>query len=156
MVVLMTIDAIVSELYLFRKISSYTPMRTLIILTAFLQLASHKTALSADERSKQNLDNIQALLENGWYKATVDYFNYATGHMVEYILNVYVESNRVTKIDFGNGGSVHNGYNSSGYYYEGGRLKFQLNFSNQIIKATTTVTISMANGDIREYTITIK
>lgn len=80
-------------------------------------------------------------VEDGWYEATVKYSNSETYTRSTYTLNVEVESNRVVKIDFGNGGSVHSGYNNSGYYYSGGNLNFQYDFNRNIIGATTRVTV---------------
>ncbi len=55
-------------------------------------------------------------IDNGWYIATVKYHNMNSGTFSRYRLKVKVEYDRVTAIDFGNGGSVHSGYNSSGYF----------------------------------------
>jgi hypothetical protein len=94
-------------------------------------------------------------LESGWYNATVKYSTTSTPTESTYTLKVKVEHDQVTEIDFGNGGSVHDGYNNSGYFYNGGRLDFQNDYEGNIIGATTRVTIQ---GDInyRYYDITIK
>ena len=75
-------------------------------------------------------------IDNGWYSADV-----VVGYQT-YTLSVYVENNSVTKIDFGNGGSVHSGYNNSGYLYSGGQLRFNKDYSGNIIGARTTVTVT--------------
>ena len=56
-----------------------------------------------------------------------------------------VESDRVVAIDFGNGGSVHSGYNNSGYYYTGGDLTFQYDYDRNIVGATTRVTVQRSS-----------
>lgn len=94
-------------------------------------------------------------LEDGWYEAVVSYYNPKTYQRSNYSLSVKVQYNRVTTIDFGNGGSVHSGYNNSGYLYNGGNLSFQKDFNGQITSATTRVSVSDTDG-IRFYDITIQ
>lgn len=53
----------------------------------------------------------QQSIPDGWYKATVEYYNYKTHFRNTYILKVKVVYGTITVIDFGNGGSVHSGYN---------------------------------------------
>src|SRR4051812_20385552 len=84
-------------------------------------------------------------LEDGWYKATVEYFNYRTYTRSTYTLRVAVENDAVTKIDFGNGGSVHTGYNNSGYRFTGGFLSFRKNYTGQIESASSLITIYYDN-----------
>lgn len=95
-------------------------------------------------------------IKDGWYVATVQYTNYATYTNATYSLNVYVEYNKVSTIDFGNGGSVHDGYNNEGYTYSGGYLNYQYQYGTMnIISATTSVTVYDKNGT-RSYRITIE
>lgn len=101
--------------------------------------------------SFKNTQNI----ENGWYEASVGYFNTKTSQRSNYQLDVKVESNRVTVINFGNGGSVHSGFNNSGYTYFGGTLNFQKDFNGQITSATTQVSIVDTDGT-RYYDIKIQ
>jgi hypothetical protein len=83
-----------------------------------------------------------ANIQDGWYKATVSYYNSSTYQRSNYTLDVKVQYNRVVAIDFGNGGSVHSGYNNSGYTYSGGILSFQRDYSSgQITSATARVSI---------------
>jgi len=86
----------------------------------------------------------------------VKYSNYSTGTNSTYKLNVYVQYDKVTKIDFGNGGSVHTGYNNEGYLYSGGTLYFDTDYQGTISSATATVTISDNNGSMHTYKITIE
>jgi len=92
---------------------------------------------------------------DGWYRANVRYTNYSTGTNATYSLKVYVEYGRVTKIDFGNGGSVHSGYNNEGYFYSGGNLNYDTDYNGNIVAATATVTISDDNG-MRYFKIIIE
>ena len=94
-------------------------------------------------------------IENGWYEALVSYYNPKTYQRSNYTLSVKVEFNRVTVIDFGNEGSIHSGYNNSGYTYNGGSLSFQKDFNGQISSATTQVSVSDTNG-IRYYDVKIQ
>ena len=94
-------------------------------------------------------------IKDGWYSAKVQYTNYNTGTNATYTLKVYVQYNSVIKIDFGNGGSVHSGYNNEGYIYSGGSLYFETDRNGNITAATSTVTIS-DNSGIRYFKIRIE
>lgn len=80
-------------------------------------------------------------IEDGWYKATVKYYDYNTGSKATYTLNVKVESDRVTIISFGNDGYLHSGSNDNNYIYKGGYLEYGYNDAGSIIVATTQVII---------------
>ena len=94
-------------------------------------------------------------IEDGWYEAIVKYTNYSTGTNSTYSLNVKVEYGKVSKIDFGNGGSVHSGYNNEGYIYSGGYLFYEKDYNGNIVAATTTVTVSGTDG-MRYFKIRIE
>jgi hypothetical protein len=94
-------------------------------------------------------------IDNGWYTARVGYYNAKTYTRATYSLKVKVEYNSVTAIDFGNGGSVHSGYNNSGYTYYGGSLYMEKNYQGQIVAATTKVTVYDKDGT-RTYDIRIE
>jgi hypothetical protein len=127
----------------------------LILLALFLSLQfpifSNPTFVSGSDIHFVNNLNI----ENGWYEATVKYFNPKTYTKSTYTLNVKVEYNRVIVIDFGNGGSVHSGYNNSGYFYNGGNLMFQKDFNGNVTSATTTVSVSEGSSSVN-YEISIQ
>jgi hypothetical protein len=96
-------------------------------------------------------------IDNGWYTATVKYMNYKTYTNSTYTLNVKVEYNSVVTIDFGNGGSIHTGYNNEGYIYSGGTLSFNRDYSsNTITSASTRVTMYEEGGNIRTFDIKIE
>ena len=101
--------------------------------------------------SLRSLQNI----ENGWSEASVGYYNPKTYQRSNNRLDVKVEYNRVTIIDFGKGGYVHSGFQKSGYAYFGGSLMFQKDFNGKITSATTQVSIVDTNGT-RYYDIKIQ
>jgi hypothetical protein len=94
-------------------------------------------------------------LDNGWYNASVSYFNPKTYMRSQYTLQVKVVSDRVVEINFGNGGAVHAGINNSGYMYTGGYLQFWRNFNGQIASASTTVVITQRGSSV-SYEIKIE
>ncbi len=95
-------------------------------------------------------------IENGWYEATVKYYNYRTLYRSTYALNVKVEYDRVTVIDFGNGGSLHSGFNNSGYIYSGGYLTIERDYDYNAVAATARVTVTDQNGNIKSFDIRIE
>lgn len=97
-------------------------------------------------------DRIDNVLEDGWYEATVTYNNPNSGKKSVYTLNVKVFDDKVTTIRFGNEGSLHSGYNSSGYTYSGGNLTFYQNNNGNVIAADTKVYIYQ-NGYTTTYII---
>lgn len=110
--------------------------------------------------AEKNVNNLIASfndeIEDGWYVANVRYQNFNTYTRSSYSLNVKVVDDRVTVIDFGNGGSVHSGYNSSGYFYNGGYLSFETDYEGNIVAATTRVTINSSDGNTLYYDIRIE
>jgi len=93
-------------------------------------------------------------LPDGRYYAIVEYYNYATYTRATYKLILEVRFASVVSIDFGNGGSVHSGYNSEGYYYTGGMLYPQTDYNGNIISFNGTVTVK-DNNSIRTFQIVI-
>jgi hypothetical protein len=94
-------------------------------------------------------------IDNGWYDAAVSYYNASTYQRSNYTLSVKVEYDSGTAIDFGNGGSVHSGYNNSGYSYYGGTLTMKRDYQGNIVAATTRVSVTDSNGT-RTYDISIE
>jgi hypothetical protein len=94
-------------------------------------------------------------IDNGWYDAAVSYYNASTYQRSNYTLSVKVEYDRVTAIDFGNGGSVHSGFNNSGYFYNGGILSMKKDNQGNIVAGTTRVSVVDSNGT-RTFDITIE
>jgi len=102
----------------------------------------------------KNIVIVNSKISDGWYNSTVSYHNYNTGTESKYTLDVKVESDRVVKIDFGNGGSVHTGFNNEGYTYTGGFFTFEKDFYGNITAATASVSITNASGT-RTYKVRI-
>ena len=91
-------------------------------------------------------------IEDGWYKARVEV---GTLYTDTYILGVKVELDKVVEIDFGTGGSIHTGVNTSNYVYYGGTLFYTRDHLDNIIAADATVSI-YKNGNVINYKISIE
>ncbi len=95
-------------------------------------------------------------IEDGWYKATVKYSNYMTYTFETYKLRVKVKYDKVVEISFGEGGSIHSGYNNEGYTYSGGTLYPEKDYRGVIISAEASVNIYESNGTVRNFKIKIE
>lgn len=95
-------------------------------------------------------------IQDGWYKATVKCSNFMTSTFETHILNVKVKSEKVIEIKFGEGGSIHDGYNNTGYTYSGGTLYPEKDYKGNIISAEASVNIYESNGTVRNFKIKIK
>ena len=128
--------------------------KSLILLLLSLTLVSFRINVPESflEANIVKLENI----DNGWYTAKVKYYNSKTYHNATYTLDVKVDYNTVTTIDFGDGGSIHSGYNNSGYLYGGGYLFMERDYNGNVIAATTKVTVSFNDGSLRTYDIRIE
>jgi hypothetical protein len=129
-------------------------MKSIILAISLLFIvleAQCQTLSSFEESSKISV----AAIDNGWYDASVAYYNPSTYQRSNYTLSVKVEYDRVAVIDFGDGGSVHSGYNNSGYTYSGGSLSMKRDYQGNIVAVTTRVSVSDSNGT-RTYDITIE
>ena len=128
---------------------------TVVLLSCFTFVSTAVTSAGGNYNLYSVSPNPYGI-SDGWYNATVEYYNSSTYKRETYTLSVKVESNSVTAIDFGNGGSVHSGYNNSGYMWAGGYLSFQKDYSTGNIKsATANVSVSDSNG-MRTFDITIE
>ncbi len=126
------------------------------ILIAFFLAFQVYVSLASTHEPSQEINSFTAQnIEDGWYEAVVSYYNPKTYTRSKYRLNVKVQYNRVVEIDFGNGGSVHAGYNNSGYVYSGGQLYFQRDYSGNIVSAEGKVTI-MENLEYTYFDIKIE
>ncbi len=123
-----------------------------LLLLFFLTVPAHNKAgalnIPEDRASYGGIDN-------GWYKAIVVYFSYSTYTKSTYKLDVKVEYDKVTVIDFGNNGYIHSGYNSDGYIYTGGYLSFDRDYDGNIISASTKVTLTTSSGTMVTFDIYI-
>lgn len=94
-------------------------------------------------------------LEDGWYKAIVQYTNTGTSYKATYNLRVKVSNDNVTMIEFGDG-YLHSGINSSGYHWSGGALRLSTDINGNVTSASTTVNIIDKDIAPKVYTIHIK
>jgi hypothetical protein len=126
-------------------------------LLSLLLLASLFTSSTSNSSPSPKIEKnaIYSDLDDGWYIAKIKYQNFSTGTISNYRLKVKVQYNRVIRIDFGNGGSVHTGVNSDGYLYTGGQLSRETDYRGNIIAYTTKVTITDRNG-MRTFAISIE
>ncbi len=81
------------------------------------------------------------VLENGKYNAIVKYHTSSTQTKSTYSLKVDVSDDRVIRIYFPNGGYINSGYNSEGYTYSGGDLRFYTDQYGNLDSADTTVKV---------------
>lgn len=100
--------------------------------------------------------NYSRHVEDGVYNATVYYMNVGNSYSAKYTLKVSVSYGRVTKIDFGNGGNVHTGFNNEGYTYSGGELTYKRDNNYDIVSGTASVTIMDPDIKIKRFTIVIQ
>lgn len=128
-------------------------MKKLIIVIAILIGFTVKSHCSEVVASHFTYHQQQAI-SDGWYKAKVEYYNDKTQYKNTYTLKVKVSYGSVTVIDFGNGGSVHSGYNNEGYYYSGGSLTIHRDYSGNVTYVDGTVTVT-EGGTTKTFTITI-
>ena len=131
--------------FLFFQLTPVNNQKNLKKSTRKIEISQLQNKLSSD----YNIDN-------GWYVATVKYHNFNSGTYSRYRLKVKVEYDRVTAIDFGNGGSVHSGYNSSGYFFSGGYLSLDKDYNGEIISASAKVKIIEANSNLITFDIIIE
>ena len=111
---------------------------TLLFCSTFTSIAVGNNTTPVTESTSTSISGI----DSGWYTARVGYYNSKTFTRATYTLNVYVEYNTITQIDFGNGGSVHSGYNNSGYLFTGGNLRINSDYNGNIRSASTSVTVT--------------
>ena len=127
--------------------------RLIITLSIVIAFISTSTTVKAQYLYYEPISK-PVTIEAGWYKALVKYNNTRTFTKSNYTLKVKVEYGKVTAIDFGNGGSVHTGYNNEGYIYSGGTLSYEKNYQGEITGASCRVMVSDSDG-IKYYDISI-
>ena len=138
-------------------------MKKFLRVLVILLMCCITSSMNAQSGATVNLNYVpnpyhpanQNAIEDGWYEAIVKYSSH-TGEKSTYTLYVKVERLMVVAIDFGNGGSVHNGRNNSGYYYRGGALFFERDRNGNVIAANATVDVSYINGGWQRFQIYIQ
>jgi hypothetical protein len=129
-------------------------MKKLFFITlVMLSLSMFSHSAKAQYVTYEPISSVK--IDDGWYRATVSYYNSATYRKSTYTLKVKVEYGSVTAIDFGNGGSIHSGYNNEGYTYSGGTLTQITDYQGNVTAVTARVMTSDRNGS-RSYDITIQ
>ena len=61
----------------------------------------------------------------------------------------------ITTIFFGDGGSVHFGYNNSGYTYLGGGIHFDTDYNGNITRAYAKIQVNYDNGAWQYFIVTL-
>lgn len=133
-------------------------MKKIILLASLVFVSSHVFPVQAENEVdyQSNYINFQRI-EDGWYIASVNYFNSRTSVQITNTLNVRVESNRVTAIDFRDGTVLHAGIQNSGYIFSGGYLSVDRAFnSSHIIGVSGKVIVSYRNSRPITYEIMIR
>jgi hypothetical protein len=132
-------------------------MKKLIILTGVIFSLSFGYSLDAYAQY-QIYEPIPSIygkkVNDGNYKATVRYTNYATNYKATYSLKVQVRYGRVTAIYFEDGGSIHSGFNNSGYLYQGGTIQYSYDSDGDITSAVAKVTIT-EGSDTRVFVVSL-
>lgn len=102
--------------------------------------------------SQRNIPDI--ILDDGVYEVVVEYQS-NTEHQATYKLDVYIQNDTVVKIYFNNGGSLHSGYNNSGYTFRGGGITFSTDFQGNITSGTARIQVDYGNGQWQYFIIHI-
>lgn len=133
-------------------------MNRVILLISLIFALSCSFSLKAEANPDYQSNSVfLQKIENGWYTTTVKSLNLKTYTRSIYLLNVRIENNRVTAIDFGNGEILHVGENNSGYQYSDGYLSIDRGYKDShIIGVSGQVRISWNNGNVIIYDIKIR
>ncbi len=109
-------------------------LKLLILLVAIITFQSCKKKSSGSESSSEvttyeeetvdSLDTVEEAYPDGTYCADIDYYNPNTGTRSTYTLNVEVESNEVTVIQWPNGGWLDSTHFSPEELDSGGSCSF--------------------------------
>jgi hypothetical protein len=103
--------------------------------------------------TSRNLSDV--ILDNGVYELPVSYQSH-TGQKSNYVLDVKIQNDNVVCIYFGNGGYVHSGYNNSGYSWRGGGIKWNVDWSGNIISGHAIIQVTYDNGGYQLFTVRIE
>lgn len=121
-------------------------MRNIFVVFSFISLLICSVQIKAQSNISSMLIDYEPfvksnVLRDGKYNATVKYVSH-TGYEATYSVVVSVKNDRVVAIYFSNGGSVHNGYNSEGYSYNGGKLSPVRDYGGKFVAMKGKVLIS--------------
>lgn len=94
----------------------------------------------------------EVILEDGVYELVVN-CDSSTGSSARYVLDVRIQNDTITHIYFDNGGSVHNGWNNSGYSWNGGGIKWSTDYYGDITGGLAVIQVTYQNGRWQLFTI---
>ena len=100
-------------------------------------------------------DKITSHLQDGWHLAEVTYSSHKKLDQSTLDLKVEVKKDKVIQVDLGNGITLHDSENDSGYFYSGGVLSFDLDPESKITVASTSVIIRDTSGNLIFYIVRI-
>ena len=93
----------------------------------------------------------QVILDDGVYELVVEYQSH-TSHSAQYVLDVRIQNDTVTAIYFDNGGSVHSGYNNSGYTWRGGGIRWRTDYYGDITSGHAIIQVTYKSGGWQLFT----
>lgn len=129
---------------------------SLISICLIFSLLTFPLYLGAKKTVKANFSPFNYGIIDGWYIATVKSQNAEAKTITSHSLNVKVVNNRVTVIIFKNGSFYKSGYNSFGYFYNGGNLSIETDINGNFSAAYTRIIIITTEGNTSDYYIRIE
>lgn len=105
------------------------------------------------ETTQRNLR--QVILDDGIYELVVDCESH-TSHRARYILEVRIQNDNVTAIYFDNGGSVHSGWNNSGYSWSGGGIRWSTDYYGNITSGYAVIQVTYQGGGWQLFTVRLQ
>lgn len=136
-----------------RKITLYSIFVMLLFISlptkaqVYLPFVSYTPSFEVTHR---NLS--QVILDDGIYELPVEYRSNSTNYE-RYTLDVQIRNDQITRIYFGNGGSVHNGTNNSGYIWSGGGIRWNVDYYGNIIGGEAIIYLKYTEGRWQLFTI---
>lgn len=97
----------------------------------------------------------QVILDDGIYELVVDYES-NTSHRARYVLEVRIQNDNVTAIYFDNGGSVHSGWNNSGYIWSGGGIRWNTDYYGDITSGYAVIQVTYQGGGWQLFTVRLQ
>lgn len=112
-----------------------------------LPFVSHTPVFDVTQRNLR-----EVILDDGVYEVNVDYSS-DTGHGARYVLDVRIQSDKVTYIYFNNGGYIHSGSNNSGYTWRGGGIRWDVDYYGTIRSGKAVIQVTYQDGSWQLFTI---
>ena len=114
---------------------------------AQLPFVSHTPVFDTTQRNLR-----QVVLDDDIYELIVECQS-SSGSNAEYILDVRIQNDNITCIYFNNGGSLHSGWNDSGYTWSGGGIRWNMDYYGDITSGRAIIQVSYNNGRWQLFTI---